>query len=250
MTDDLSSSKAAALIDYGGRLRIGMLIPSANVIVEPQVRAMLPAGVSVHFTRLPLRGSSVPELLAMVENVEVAASLLADAKVDLIAFNCTAVSTFSPQLEREICERIEQATGTQAVTTGQALAASLRALHARKIMLLTPYTQEINDREATFLRAEGIQVVASAGLALNTPGEMAALPSEIWLRLGKQHRTPEAEACLISCTAVRSAEVIVELEEELGCPVVTSNQALTWHCLRLKGLRDSVSGFGRLLTGC
>jgi maleate isomerase len=240
--------RPATAIDYGGRARIGMLIPSANFIVEPQVRAMLPAGVTVHFTRLPLRGSSTPELLAMVENVESAAALLADADVELIAFNCTAVSTFSSQLEAEISHRIETSTRTPAVTTGQALIAALNALGARKVMLLTPYTPEINARESAFLQEAGVEVVVEAGLGMNTPAEMAALPPGIWLDLARRHHTSQADAILISCTAVRSADIISVLEKESGRPVVTSNQALVWHALRLRNVRDAVDGFRRLFS--
>ena len=58
------------MIDYGERLRIGMLVPSGNVIIEPQVNAMLPPGVAVYVTRLPLRGSSEAELLALAKGSE------------------------------------------------------------------------------------------------------------------------------------------------------------------------------------
>jgi maleate isomerase len=234
-------------IDYGKRLKVGMLIPSANFIVEAQVRAMLPKGVNVLFTRLPLRGSSTQELLSMAENVEGAAMLLADAGVDLIAFNCTAVSTFSRELEGEICQRIVNATGLRAITTGQALVAALRALHAARVMLLTPYKADINVREVAFLEAEGMSVLAEAGLSLNTPAEMAGVAPSVWKELGQRHGSREVEACIISCTAVRSAEVIADLEQALGCPVITSNQALVWRVLRMSGIEDAVPGFGRLL---
>lgn len=234
-------------IDYGERLRIGMLVPSGNVIIEPQVNAMLPQGVALYATRLPLTGSSEAELLAMAENVEGPARLLAHARVDQIAFNCTAVSTFSKEMETSITRRIGQATGLPVLATSEALVAALRALGARRIMLLSPYLQAINDREVAFLEAAGFQVLGETGLGLNTNAEMAALPPDTWLDLAKRHREDRADAWLVSCTAVRSAEVIEDLERELGRPVVTSNQALVWHCLRTAGIADRVEGFGSLL---
>ena len=65
--------------------------------------------------------------------------------------------------------------------------------------------------------------------------------------LAKQRKNERAEAYLVSCTAVRSAEVIDEMERELGRPVVTSNQAIAWYCLRKAGIQDQVPGFGALL---
>jgi maleate isomerase len=235
------------VIDYGERLRIGMLVPSGNVIIEPQVNAMLPPGVALYATRLPLRGSGEQELLAMAENVEGAARLLAHAGVGLIAFNCTAVSTYNKKMEADIKRRIEATTGIRALATSEALVHALKALGAEKIVLLTPYLREVNEREVSFLRGEGFEVLAETGLGLNTNAEMALLPPRTWLDLARQHRNEDAEAYLVSCTAVRSAEVIDELESELGRPVVTSNQAITWRCLREGGVADRVAGFGALL---
>ena len=56
-----------------------------------------------------------------------------------------------------------------------------------------------------------------------------------------------ADACFISCTAIRSAGLIAQLEDELGIPVITSNQVMAWHMLRRCGISDSVPGFGRLM---
>jgi maleate isomerase len=235
------------VIDYGERLRIGMLIPSGNVIIEPQVNAMLPPGVALYATRLPLVGSSQAELLAMAQDVEPAARLLAHARPGLIAFNCTAVSTYSKEMEAGIKQRIRQASGLPTVLTSEALVAALLELDARRIVLLTPYLEAVNQREAAFLRAAGFEVLAETGLGLDTNTEMAALPPRAWLDLARRHRDERADAYLVSCTAVRSAEVIDELERELGRPVVTSNQALAWHCLRSGGIADRVPGFGSLL---
>jgi len=224
-----------------------MLVPSGNVIVEPQINAMLPAGVALYATRLPLRGSSEAELLAMARNVEEAARLLGDAGVGLIAFNCTAVSTYSKAMEAQIQQRIASATGLPALMTSAAIVQALKALRATKVVLLTPYIPEVNAREVAFLRGEGLEVLSETGLGLNTNTEMAKLAPEVWLDLARKNKDSRADAYLVSCTAVRSAEVIDELERELGRPVVTSNQAIAWHCLRTAEVRDKVPGFGMLL---
>ena len=235
------------MIDYGARLRIGMLVPSGNVIIEPQVNAMLPPGVALYATRLPLRGSSEAELLAMAHDVDEAARLLAHANVGLIAFNCTAVSTYSKAMEADIERRIAAATGLPALMTSKAIVEALRAFEARKVVLLTPYIAEVNAREVKFLEGEGLEVLSETGLGLNTNTEMALLEPDIWIDVARKNTNSNADAYLVSCTAVRSAEVIDALEQELGRPVVTSNQAIAWHCLRRGGIGDKVRGFGALL---
>lgn len=235
------------MIDYGERLRVGMLIPSGNVIIEPQVNAMLPQGVALYATRLPLRGSSEGELLAMARNVEEAARLLAHAEVGLIAFNCTSVSTYSKAMEAGIQQRIAAATGLPALMTSEAIVEALRRLKSKRIVLLTPYIADVNAREAGFLKESGFDVLSETGLGLDTNTEMARLAPEVWLDLARNKRSDRADAYLVSCTAVRSAEVIDALERELGRPVVTSNQAIAWYCLRKAGIQDQVPGFGALL---
>jgi hypothetical protein len=58
---------------------------------------------------------------------------------------------------------------------------------------------------------------------------------------------PDTDAVFVSCTALRLVPHIEALEQEIGKPIVTSNQALAWHCLRLGGVEEAVPGFGRLL---
>jgi maleate isomerase len=89
-------------------------------------------------------------------------------------------------------------------------------------------------------------VLAAAGLDKNTPAEMMAVPPGEWLDLGLSHRDDRAEAYLISCTAVRSTDVIEELEAKLERPVVTSNSAMAWHVTRRLGILERVTGAGRL----
>ena len=114
---------------YGWRARLGMLVPSVNTCAEPDAVAMAPAGVTVHSARLRLRGSSREEYLAMTEDVEHAAGLLADSEPDLIVFHCTAVSTLDPAMGESIRRRIEKATGRPATATSDALLAAFHALN-------------------------------------------------------------------------------------------------------------------------
>lgn len=237
-------------IDYGDRARIGLMVPSGNQVCEAEIHAMLPAGVAALVTRLELRGSSEPELLRMLDALEVAAGLLADARPRLIGFHCTAVSTFAPTMAEGIVARIEAQAGCPATATADAILAALGALGARRILLVTPYVAPVHDREIAFLAGHGVTVAGGSMAGLNTNAEMALLdPARIAQQVREAARaSPGAEACFISCTAIRSAGLIAPLEGELGMPVITSNQAMAWHLLRRCGIADGVAGFGRLLA--
>jgi maleate isomerase len=235
-------------INYGTRARLGMLLASGNQAAEPQFRAMLPQGVSLHTTRLGLTGSSEQDLLSSVARVEDAAALVVDAGADLVLFQMTAVATFSAELEESILQRIALASGRPVTATSEALVAALRALSAKRIVMVSPYVKPVNEREAAFLRGFGFEVLGLAGLDCPTASAMMAVAPERWKSFALGHRDARADAYVISCTTVRSADVAEELEQELGRPVVTSNTAAAWHCLRKMGIQDRVSGFGRLLS--
>jgi maleate isomerase len=225
-----------------------MLLPSGNVAAEAQFNAMLPAGVSIHTTRLKLTGSSDAELLAMVDRVEDGASLLADACVDLILFHCTAVTTWDAEMDRALPQRITTATGLPATSTARSLMAALKALEARRIVMVSPYIEAINARETAFLESRQISVLKAVGLNISQAKDMISVEPGEWYRLVRANICDEADAYFISCTAVRSLEVIADLERDIGRPVVTSNQVAAWHALRTMGVKDSLSGFGRLFS--
>jgi maleate isomerase len=233
-------------ITYGPK-RLGVLIPSGNSVAETELRAMLPPAVTMLTTRLALRGSSEPELLAMLTDLDNAAALLGHADPDLIAFHCTAVSTFAPHLAGEIRNRITTSTGRAAIATADAILAALRMLETRHVLLVTPYIAPVHQREIDFLAANGLKVVGGSCLGIDTNAEMAGITPDVIAAQARDAATgTPADACFISCTAIRSAGLIAELEGLLGMPVITSNQVLVWHASRLMGVRQPVSGFGRL----
>ena len=61
------------------------------------------------------------------------------------------------------------------------------------------------------------------------------------------HRHDQADGYFLSCTALRTAELIAPLEHRLGRPVITSNQVMVWHALQSAGLRSAGNGWGALM---
>jgi maleate isomerase len=122
----------------------------------------------------------------------------------------------------------------------------LRALAARRIVVGTPYLDEINRLEQGYLEARGFEVLDIQGLNLTYDTEMNAVTPAYLADFARAIDRPEADAVFISCGALRTIEVIDEIEAALGKPVVASNQAMLWHCLRLAGIDDRIEGYGRL----
>jgi maleate isomerase len=235
-------------IDYGSRLRVGVLIPSGNSVAEPEIRAMLPRSVSPLVTRLTLKGSSKRDLMGMLEQLEPASVLLADAGVDVILFHCTAVSTFAPEFASEIRLRVQNASNTKCITTADAIVAALKQLRAKRIALLTPYISEVHERERSFLEANGFSVESSAHLGIDGNAEMAKLEPTKIASWAERKIAKGVDACLLSCTAIKSAPTIALLEQSRGVPVLTSNQCAAWYLLRTNGIDYDPGEYGQLFS--
>lgn len=234
-------------VDYGaaGR-RLGLLLPSGNIAAEAQFAAARPPGLSLHWTRLPLAGSSEAELCAMAEQVRIGASLLGDARVDLIGFHCTAVSTWDPAREDQILRDISEAAQRPAVATSQAIVAALHALGARRIVMLSPYVEHIARREERFFLDRGFDVLASRFMGIAGPHDMFAVTPAQWVDLLVAANDARADAFLLSCTAIRGWEAVFAAESALGRPVVTSNSAMLWYAARRLGLGETLAACGQL----
>jgi maleate isomerase len=233
-------------IGFGFKARIGHLYPAGG-LCDYEIQAMAPAGVQFITTRLPFSQSTLESDVALVDDVETHARLLASAQVELIAMNCTAASMAVGAAS--INRRIEAATRIRSVTTIEAVLAALRATGARRICLMTAYLPDVVDMEIAFLAERGFEVAAHRSLPNRSPVEQALIAPERWSALAASMDDVAADALLISCAGIRVAETIEAIEQRAGRPVVTSNQALLWHCLHTLGLEDRPRGYGALLSG-
>jgi len=236
---------------YGWRAKIGLIVPSTNTINEPEFYRMAPDGVSIHTARAINAGAAMQENYErMAQGVLEAAELIKTAEVDVVAYGCTSGSIVC-SLDA-LCDGMSQRTGVPAIATAGAVIAALRALGIKRVAVGTPYIEFVNEREREFLQQHGFDVTAIAGLDLgHTQAErrdIGRVPPEAVFRLACAVDSPDAEAIFLSCTNLATLAMISHIENELGKPVVTSNQATFWACLRLLGLSWAVDGYGRLLT--
>jgi maleate isomerase len=230
--------------------RIGLIIPSSNRMVEQEMVRHLPPGIVAHVTRLRMTGAHRVPIAQLRPRVEEAAATLVDARCAVVAFHCTANSTAEGLTgEAELAAALRQAGAAQVTTTASAIRGALEALRARRIVLLTPYSAHVTEEEAAFLHAAGYDVVAARGFALKGSDEYCATPAQFWRERALEAVRPDADAYLISCANISVFPVIATIEQQLGRPVVTSNQAVLWHALTLLGERDGRYCPGRLFDG-
>jgi len=233
-------------LGFGWKSRIGQLYPSGGQC-DYETQLMAPDGVQFLTTRMPFKQSRLEDDMKMVEEVDAHAMLCADAKVDLILFNCTAASLVVGP--KTINDRIQRATGIQSITTIEAVLDAMRAVRMKRVALITAYHEEVVAEEIKFLRELGYDIVVSGGIPCDNPMQQGSLEPSRWLQIATDIEHDDVDGMLISCAGIQISPVLQEIEDRIGRPVVTSNQAAVWKCLRLLSIPDRQAGYGALLAG-
>lgn len=230
------------------RAKIGFVLLATEQTIEDDMFNLLPEGVGIHFTRAPIPDSITTKTLAhLADNLgDAAALLLPDGSLDVVTYACTSGSLVVG--ESRVFEALGKgapfAIKTSLITS---VIRAIKTIDARRIVIATPYLDEINQMEKTYIEEQGIEVIDIQGLRLEKDSDMVRVTPEYILRFAESINRPEADAIFISCGALRSIEIINELELLTGKPVITSNQAMAWDVMRLAGINDSISGYGILL---
>ena len=237
-----------------GRARFGVLVPFTNTNLEPDMVLLRPRGVSMHFARMGgYDQDEIPDAAQMhglgAADLEDPLHLLQGVRPDVILYGCTSATlTHGPAFDRALAERIKAESGAHTVTAAGALVHALRTLGIRRIGFASPYVPAINDMAIGFLAECGIETVARSEVSaeLDNYGQGEMDPNAVHeLGLAAAHGT--AEALVLSCTDMRSVEAISRLEQAVGKPVITSNQAMAFQAMQLAGIGDALPGYGHLL---
>ncbi|HYF06988.1 MAG TPA: Asp/Glu/hydantoin racemase [Acetobacteraceae bacterium] len=235
-------------------IRLGMLTPSSNTVLEPMTAAMLAATpeITAHFARLRvlainLEGNATAQFdpAPMVA----AAELLADAKVHAICWNGTSGAWLGLEADRAICDAITGATGLPCTTATLALHEALRALGARRVGLVTPYLASVQRAILRNLRDAGYEPTVERHL--EDPGNYSfADHGETTVEvLVREAAATRPDAIAIHCTNFRGTRCAAAVEAETGVAVLDSIAVALWGALRAAGADPRrVRGWGRLFT--
>jgi len=179
-----------------------------------------------YFNRIHFANPMTPESLAAIGNdlTEVSAGILPGYDLDLVVFNCTSSSSIvgDDAIERAIQESKPTA---KVLSTSKAVVANFKGRGFKKVSVLTPYSEEVSSLFRDYLQKNGIEIVSSMYMDMSDDREVAMLPADEIIKAAKAAIHDDADAIFISCTAMRSAEIIPQIEEAIGKPVLTSNQA-------------------------
>ncbi len=229
------------------RARLGFILMSTDLAAEADFFAMAPEGVAVHVTRLKTDDYTTNETLARHIDfmADAAARIQPDAKPDVISYSCTSGSIVIGE-EPVFAEIRKGAPWAIPMTLVTGVVDALRELEVKKLVVGTPYLDEINTNEARFLHDKGFEVLDIQGLNLETGIEFGTVTPGYWKRFALEIDRPDADAIFLSCGGIRALEVVDEIEQAAGKPVITSNQAQMWSCLRRAGVSDAIDGFGRI----
>ena len=237
----------------GWRARLGFLVPPGNPTVETEMIALVPSGVSVHFHRMVARGRpGAPDgqearNRMMLEHIDDSVEMLALVKPDVIVIAHTATSYhLGRDAEVALLKGLEQASGTRIVTAFGSVARALQRLGVKRIALGAPYARETMLQGKAHLEAHGFEVVRYENLP--DVSNIYDLTAEHAYKLARGIDAAEVEAVFLTGTGMPTLPVLEALEHDLGKPVISSASAMMWNALRLSGVGQPITGYGRLLT--
>lgn len=235
------------------RVRLGMIVPSSNTVVEQETATLLAGfdGVSAHFSRFKLTKVSVADPAAAYYDSGLmleAGSLLADSRCAVITWNGSSGGVVGFDRDRRFVAELEAATRTPATTAALSVLDALRAFGARRIGLVTLNPPQMNRQIAAHFADEGFECVASTDRSDITDNfTMAEVEPEAIAQAALECARSRPEALTVFGTNTRGAPVAARLERELGIPVVDSVAAGVWGALRRAGVDTrSLAGRGRL----
>ena len=247
--DEIVSLKRDVQFDQGRhyRARLGFILMSTDPAAEADFYDMAPEGVAVHITRLKTDDYTTNETLSrhIEQMADAAARLQPDMKPDVISYTCTSGSIVIG--EERVMEEIKKgAPYAIPMTLVTGVLDVLQELNVTKLVVGTPYLDEINKSEAEFLHKKGFDVLDIQGLNIANGTDMGLVTPAYWKKFALEIDRPDADAVFLSCSGIRALEVAEEIEAEIGKPVITSNQAQMWSCLRRAGITDTIEGFGEI----
>jgi maleate cis-trans isomerase len=225
----------------------GSLIPSTNTTVEIESR-LLPATCQAHFGRLLSsgRGSFSPP---RDEDVDYQSKLLGTAKVEIVVLAQTSACLHADDYDDVVTKRMSAAAGVPAITSAQALGRAVRALGARRIGIVSPYSTVVNDRAAHYFKTRhGLETIALEGFGATDAYAIGTLGPENARDAFARIDRPQIEVFVVPGGNFPTMPSIAAWEREFGKPVVTTNQASFWAVLRAFGGSERVAGYGRLLA--
>jgi maleate isomerase len=239
------------------RLKIGVIGPSTNTIVQPDFDDLRPQGVTNHYSRIFVQNAQAVSNESFVEGTRAISDNLLDAvrsvmtcAPDFLAMGMSAVTFQGGAKGAEAFRKsVEDASGLGLSCGSESLIAAFNAYGGiRRVAFLSPYFPVANAQVRQFLEDHGIAVVRD--ICLKCPSWTAIahvradyLRDRLWELDGD-----DVDALVQVGTNLSMVRLAAAAETWLAKPVIAINTATYWNALRRAGIADAVHGFGRLLA--
>ncbi|MEM9631803.1 MAG: arylmalonate decarboxylase [Pseudomonadota bacterium] len=228
--------------------KAGFVLLASEQTIEDDMFRLFPEGIGLHFARVASTDDITVERQAELadELTRAASTLVPDGDLDIVTYACTSGSLIlgEDRVFKALKKGAPSACATSLIT---AVLKALRALDVTRLAVVTPYLDEVNLLEKTYLEDRGFVVTRIAGLNLKHDSDMVKVRPDRIADFARSVDSSDAEAIFISCGALRSVDIVDQLERDLGKPVICSNQAMAWDVLRSLNTSEKIDGFGTLL---
>lgn len=226
----------------------GVLIPATNTTVEGEYTRLLPGGLQAHYGRLGKDGNT-PFSPSLTADVVYQSQLLGQAKVEAVALAQTSASLFSDDYDAVTTRQMAEGSGAPAVTSAGAVGQAVRALGARRIAVITPYSPEVIGRAKWYFESQhGLDVVAMEGFDAADAYAIGGLGPEHARDAFRRMDHAEIEVLVVPGGNFPTMRFVPAWEAEFAKPVVTTNGAALWAVLGLMGYGMKLPELGRLLA--
>lgn len=236
---------------YGWRARIGHVAPSRGDTLVYEFYQMFPEGFMILNTTGTVRQLVDNDFEKQLQRIEEAVQDLVENNCDSIIFSGSPLFTrLGFGSERELGERLTEKFGVPIAAGLTAEVEALKAMSMRKLVVGTPYEDEINQRLKRYLETAGFEVLQIAGYGVRKNAQLTDLPVHAAYKIAKRLHAKgrEADGIFVPCPRWPTITDVDLLENEIGKPVVTSSQACMWYAMKLIDIKVSISGYGRLMA--
>jgi maleate isomerase len=227
----------------------GVLIPSTNTTVEIEYTRLLPPSLQAHYARLGKAGDT-PFSPSQDTDLAYQSKMLGNAKVEAIALTQTSASLFDGGYDAAAKRHMSEGANAPAITSAEALGEAVQALGARRIALVSPYSEEVIGRAKRYYETRfGLEVLATEAFGATDSYAIGGLSAENATDAFARIDRPEIEVLVVPGGNFPTMQFVDGWEQQFGKPVLTTNQAVIWAVMVAMGITEPISDLGRLLEG-
>ena len=236
---------------YGWRARIGHVAPSRGDTLVYEFYKIFSEGFMILNTTGSVRQLVDGDFEKQLERIEEAVQDLVENQCDSIIFSGSPLFTRLPfGSDRQLGQKLSDKFGVPVAAGLTAEVEALKAMNCKKLVVGTPYPEELNERLKRHLEASGLEVLQIAGYGVRKNADLTDLPVHASYKIAKRlyAKAGDADGVFIACPRWPTLPDVELLEQEIKKPVVTSSLACIWHAMKLIDVKENVRGFGRLMA--